>query len=176
MWDTFRNFHRECHERMEEMQRFGGLRIWILHVLDEHGPGNGVEIMDAIQEHQESLELMGFRRHPQGHRPPRPSPGSIYPMLKKMVEEDLINKREDSKYELTKKGEKIVSKLAGRLKHFKEKERGIISIEKALNEIDGYLSYLEDIKKSKLNSHKEKIGELSKRLGNIEESLNVDKI
>jgi DNA-binding PadR family transcriptional regulator len=171
MWDTFRNFHRECHEKMDEMQRFGGLRIWILHVLDEHGPGNGVDIMDAIQEHQESLELMGFRRHSRGHRPPRPSPGSVYPMLKKMVEEDLISKRKDGKYELTEKGDKVVSKLAGRLKHFKERERGIISIENALKEMDGYMSYLEDIKKSKLDFHKETIKELSERLKKIEENL-----
>ncbi len=153
------------------MQRFGGLRIWILHVLDENGPGNGVEIMDAIQEHQESLELMSFRRHPRGHKPPRPSPGSIYPMLKKMIEEDLIIKREDGKYELTEKGEKVISKLAGRLKHFKEKERGIISIEMALKEMDGYVSYLEDIKKSKLSFHRETIRKLSERLKKIEESL-----
>ena len=171
MWDTFRNFHRECHEKMEEMQRFGGLRIWILHVLDEHGPVNGVEIMDAIQEHQESLELMGFRRHPRGHRPPRPSPGSVYPMLKKMVEEDLINKQEDGKYELTEKGEKVVSKLAGRLKHFKEKELGIISIDRALKEMDGYMSYLEDIKKSKLAFHIETIKDLNERLNKIEKTL-----
>lgn len=171
MWDTFRNFHRECHEKIEEMQRLGGLRIWILHVLDEHGPGNGVEIMDAIQEHQESLELMSFHRHTKGHRPPRPSPGSVYPMLKKMIEEDLINKREDGKYELTKKGEDIVSKLTGRLKHFQERERGMVSIETVLNEMDGYMSYLEDIKKSKLDSHKEMIGKLSERLRRIEKTL-----
>lgn len=171
MWDTFRNFHRECHERIEEMQRLGGLRIWILHVLDEHGPGNGVEIMDAIQEHQESLELMSFHRHTKGHRPPRPSPGSVYPMLKKMIEEDLINKREDGKYELTKKGEDIVSKLTGRLKHFQERERGMVSIETVLNEMDGYMSYLEDIKKSKLDSHKEMIGKLSERIRRIEKTL-----
>lgn len=171
MWDTFRSFHRECHERMEEMQRCGGLRIWVLHVLDEHGPGNGVEIMDAIQEHQEDLKLMGFGRRSRGHNPQRPSPGSVYPMLKKMVEEELINKGEDGKYELTEKGEDVVSKLTGRLKHFHEREHGIISVETVLNEINGYMSYLEDIKGSKLESHKEKIGELSKRFKKIEESL-----
>ncbi len=171
MWDKFRNFHLECHERIEEMQRFGGLRIWILHVLDENGPGNGVEIMDAIQQHQEDLKLMGFGKRSKGHRPPRPSPGSVYPMLKKMGEEDLISKGEDGKYELTEKGETVVSKLTGHLKHFHERERGIISIETALNEIDGYMSYVEDIKRSKLDSHEEKIGELSKRFKKIEESL-----
>lgn len=172
MWDTFRNFHLECHEKIEEMQRFGGLRIWILHVLDEHGPANGVEIMDAIQEHQEDLKLMGFGRRSRGHSPHRPSPGSVYPMLKKMVEEDLLNKGEDGKYALTEKGESIVQKLTGRLKHFKERERGIISIEIVLEEMAGYLSYLEDLKKSKLEPDKETIAKLSERLNKIEESLN----
>lgn len=137
MWDTLGHFHRELHEKMEEMRRCGGLRIWILHVLDENGPENGVEIMDAIQEHQMDIELMGFGRS-RGHRPSRPSPGSVYPMLKKMVEEDLINKREDGKYELTEKGAKLVSKLTGRLKHFQEREQGIISVETALKEMDVY--------------------------------------
>ncbi|OPY20561.1 MAG: Transcriptional regulator PadR-like family protein [Methanobacterium sp. PtaU1.Bin097] len=174
MWDTFRNFHRECHEKMEEMQKFGGLRIWILHVLDEHGPGNGVEIMDSIQEHQHEIEVMRFGGRSKGFRTHRPSPGSVYPMLKKMVEEDLINKREDGKYELTEKGAKVVSKLTGRLKHFRERERGIIPTETALKEIGIYVSYLEDIKKSKLETHKEMIGELSERLKKIEESLNEE--
>lgn len=171
MWDTFRNFQRECHERMEEMQRFGGLRIWILHVLDEYGSVNGVEIMDAIQKHQEDLELIKFDRKSEGNKQHRPSPGSIYPMLKKMVKEDLIDKQEDGKYELTEKGEKVISRFTGRLKYFQEKECGINSIELALTEMDGYLSYLEDVKISKLDSHKEMIENLSERIKKIEESL-----
>ncbi len=169
MWDTFRNFHRECHERMEEMQRFGGLRIWILHVLDEHGPGNGVEIMDAIQEHYKAMESMLNLKYGV-HRSSRPSPGSIYPMLKKMVNEDLISKRDDGKYELTEKGEKVVSKLAGRLKHH-YREKDIISVGTVLKEMNGYASYLEYIKKSKLITHKEMLEELIERFKRIEESL-----
>lgn len=170
MWGTFKDFHKECHERMEEMQRFGGLRIWILHVLDEHGPANGVEIMDSIEEHQENLELMQFGRKSRGHRPPRPSPGSVYPMLKKMLDEGLIIKKEDGKYDLTEKGTKIVSKLAGRM-HYPGKDEKLISVNKALTEIDGYISYLEDIKKSKLVIHKTTINEIIKRLNKIEKTL-----
>ena len=119
--DSFKNLHREFHEKIEEMQRFGGLRMWILHVLDEHGPANGVEIMDAIQSHQEGMEMMAWKLRGRGrHGPPRPSPGSVYPMLKKMVDEDLIIKQEDGKYELTEKGEKIVDKWAGRMRHHKD--------------------------------------------------------
>ena len=170
--NPFKNFHREFHERIEEMQRLGGLRMWILHVLDEHGPANGVEIMDAIQEHHEGREIISWnRRSPRSHRPPRPSPGSVYPMLKKMVDEDLIIKRDDGKYGLAKKGEKIVDKMAGRMRKYKEMDRNALSIRKALMEMDGYVSYLEDIKKEKLVSNKEIIGELSERLKKIEESL-----
>lgn len=175
MWDeamrkNLRNFHKEWHEKIEEMQRLGGLRIWILHVLDEYGPINGVEIMDAIQEHHNNLELQIPLRS-RGHRPSRPSPGSVYPMLKKMVEEGLIIKREDGKYELTDRGGRIVSKLEGRTKYFQEAQRGIVSVDTALNEIDTYLTYLEDIKSSKLDPHKEWIEELSVRLKKIENSL-----
>jgi DNA-binding PadR family transcriptional regulator len=170
MLNPFRNLHKEFHERIEEMQRFGGLRIWILHVIEEHGPANGVEIMDAIQRHQESLELMAWNRRG-GHRPPRPSPGSIYPMLKKMIDEGLISKKEDGKYTLTEKGEKVIYKLSGRLRHLRDMDRATISINNALTEIDGYVSYLEDIKKSKLVPQKEIIGELSERLKKLEKSL-----
>jgi hypothetical protein len=38
-----------------------------------------------------------------------------------MIEEDLINKREDGKYELTKKGEDIVSKTDWTFKTFSGK-------------------------------------------------------
>lgn len=166
MWDAFKNLHNEFHERMEQMQRFGGMRILILHVLDENGPKNGVEIMDSIQVHQESCTMS---RH--GHRHSRPSPGSLYPMLKKMVKEGLISKREDGKYELTEKGNKTINKLYGRFKPHEKMDRGEYSITRALTEIEGYISYLEDIKEEKLAPHAELIGELSERLKKLNESL-----
>lgn len=166
MWDTFRNFHRDFHERMEQMQRFGGLRILILHVLDEHGPENGVEIMDAIQAHHESCKMSK-----RGQRTPRPSPGSVYPMLKKMVHEGLINKREDGRYVLSEKGQKIIYKLSGRYGYHKKMDRGEYSIRNALTEIEGYVSYLEDIKEEKLTLHEALIGELAERLNTVKRSL-----
>ena len=47
--DDWEDIHRNFHESLEDMQQLGGLRMWILHVLDEEGPKNGVEIMDAVQ-------------------------------------------------------------------------------------------------------------------------------
>ena len=86
MYDDFKNLHKEFHERMNQIKRLGGLRINILHVLDENGPGKGVDITNAIQKHQKSCEMPHH-----GQKNPRPLPGSLYPMLKKMVTEDLLN-------------------------------------------------------------------------------------
>jgi DNA-binding PadR family transcriptional regulator len=169
MWNTWKNLHEKFHERIEEMQKSRGLRIWILHVLDEHGPKNGVEIMDAVQIHYERMH-----HHHRGHRhSKRPSPGSIYPMLKKMVDENLINKREDGRYELTEKGKDIVYKIFGHLhgQYGKNRNRGAFAIESALSDMDGYVSYLDDIKKEKLIPYEELIVNLSERLKKIKDSL-----
>jgi DNA-binding PadR family transcriptional regulator len=177
MWDDlWKNLHEKFHERMEEMQKSRGLRIWILHILDELGPRNGVEIMDDVQKHHEAFHKMRNRsnRHHRDHRrSKRPSPGSIYPMLKKMVEEGLIVKMEDGRYDLTDKGQEIVYKIFGHWhrQYGKNVDRSAFAIESALTEIDGYVSYLEDIKKEKLAPHEEHIGVLSERLKKIKESL-----
>ena len=94
------NHFKDLHDKLEELGKLGGLRIWILHVLDD-GPKNGVEIMDSIQEHHEmmikirDLRMSHMTDHghhvehfkPMKNGPRRPSPGSVYPMLKKMVSE-----------------------------------------------------------------------------------------
>lgn len=189
MWDNWRNKWegwRDIHGKIDKLQKLGGLRVWILHVLD-HGPKNGVEIMDAIQEHQEIVMEMYQKRRQQfgrdhydhhfqrtmGRIPPRPSPGSVYPMLKKMVDEGFIKKIEDGKYELTELGRETVIELFGGLHgpDGQPMDRGSQAVEHALTEINSYISYLEDIKKEKLASNKERIGELSERLKNIKESL-----
>ncbi len=171
MWNTWRNLHEKFHETIEEMQKSKGLRIWILHILDQHGPKNGVEIMDAVQSHHEDIHRMHNGCHEYSKRP---SPGSIYPMLKKMVDENLIARREDGRYELTDKGKKIIDKLFGHpffRSHGKQMDRGEFAIKSALTEIDGYVSYLEDIKREKLILHEELIEELSERLKKLRESL-----
>lgn len=180
MWDDlWKNLHERFHERIDEMQKSRGLRIWILHVLDEYGPRNGVEIMDAVQKHHERFQQMhhgGHRHHGCNKHSKRPSPGSVYPMLKKMVDEELIVKREDGRYDLTDKGQKIVYKIFGHWhgRHGKNIDRGAFAIESALIEIDGYVSYLEDIKKEKLTPHEEHIEVLSERIKKIKESLQED--
>lgn len=183
MWDSFKNLHDKFHENIEEMQRLRGLRIWIIHVLDD-GPKNGVEIMDSIQEHYEQMHQMrgmGYNKHRSRHlhhtmkHTSRPSPGSVYPILKKMVDESLINKREDGRYELTSRGQEISNKLFGHFrKYARERDPGEFAVKNALNEIDGFVSYLEDIKKEKLILHEDLICDLCERLDNIKESLYED--
>ena len=200
MWDNWRNKlsdFKEIHDRLEELGKLGGLRIWIIHVLDQ-GPKNGVEIMDAIQEHHETFHQMAdmrmrnikdnpeYYKHIDKHDTHyykhlnktlkrgvrRPSPGSVYPMLKKMVSEGLIVKLEDGRYELTDLGHETFSKIFGAShKSHEEMDRGARAVENALTEIDSYISYLEDIKGEKLISHKEWIGELSERLKKMKDSL-----
>lgn len=62
------------------------LRFTILAVL-RSGPKNGAEIMDSV-------EKMTFGMW-------RPSPGSLYPMLQKMVDENMIKKEPSGAYSLT---------------------------------------------------------------------------
>jgi DNA-binding PadR family transcriptional regulator len=188
MWHTWKNFHEKFHERIDEMQKCRGLRMWILHILYEHGPKNGVEIMDAVATHYEGIEHMrneyhkmrnefGHHHHKHHHSksgPKRPSPGSVYPMLKKMVDEDLIIKREDGRYELTEKGHNTIQKLFGHpffRPHGKPVDQGALAIENILTELDGQISYLEDIKKEKLIPYEESIGMLGIKLRKLIESL-----
>ncbi|MGC9209955.1 MAG: helix-turn-helix transcriptional regulator [Acidilobus sp.] len=67
----------------------GWLRPLILRLLLSR-PMNGVEIMDEIER------MTGGAW--------RPSPGSVYPMLAELLEEGLVTRHEDGRYELTGQG------------------------------------------------------------------------
>ncbi|MEL7670260.1 helix-turn-helix transcriptional regulator [Methanobacterium sp.] len=187
---------KEIHDKLEELGKLGGLRIWIIHVLDR-GPKNGVEIMDAIQEHHEQFHQMAdmrrnIRDDPEyykrmdkndkhyykhlnrtmKHASRRPSPGSVYPMLKKMVSEGFIVKQEDGRYELTDLGRETYTNIFGPSpRSHEEIDRSAQAVENALTEIESYVSYLNDIKKEKLVPHKEWIGTLSEKLKKMKDSL-----
>lgn len=177
MWD-FKNLHEKFHEKIEEMQKLGGLRIWIIHVLDE-GPKNGVEIMDAIEEHHKLMQQRhsndeSFRGHMM-HSIKRPSPGSVYPMLKKMVEENLIIKMDDGKYKLTEEGQKIASNFFGR---FRPKETNMdkcgMAVENALAELESQVAFLESIKPEKIAKYSQRIKTVHQKIEEIIRSLNKD--
>ncbi|WP_248611394.1 PadR family transcriptional regulator [Methanobacterium alcaliphilum] len=187
MWDNWKNTlnnWKNLHERVDKLHNLGGLRIWILHVLG-NGPKNGVEIMDAIEEHYGNLykvkshcmEHSHSGKHYNMHlkktmkrKVSRPSPGSVYPMLKKMVAEDLITKIDDGKYDLTELGRETLSEIFGD-NHHQNNYRKPKAIESALMAVDNYISYLEDINKEDLIHHKEIIINLNERLSKIEDSI-----
>ncbi len=198
-------------DKMEELGKLGGLRIWILYVLGE-GSKNGVTIIDAIQETHQTINEMHFLDRNKAHRGAkkvkkltilashvrrkqyndllnltdeqkleepvswRPSNGSVYPMLKKMVIEELINKKDDGRYELSENGKNTYYKLFGNYpkSHGEYVDHNKITIENALTEINGYASCLEDFKKEKLIPHKDQIRILSERFKKLNESINEE--
>jgi DNA-binding PadR family transcriptional regulator len=126
--------------------RHRGLRTWVLYIL-EKGPKNGAQIMD-------SMETMS-----QGWW--RPSPGSVYPMLESMVEENLIKKLDDGRYEITPQGKEEINWPA------RMGRREPTTLGEIVGQISNNISYLEDISKSKspeLQEQSKKIAELAARL------------
>ena len=135
MRQLLRRIHRVGHVR-----GYGGLKILVLYILSEE-PKNGAELMETI-------ELMTH-----GHW--KPSPGSIYPLLSKAVEENQIIKREDRRYELTAIGYDEISMFKTGASNQSE------SVETILTDIDSNLSYLQDLSREKLAPYQamlEKIG------------------
>jgi len=164
-------------ERLRELEKLGGLKFMVLHVIDED-PKNGTEIMDSIERHRKQVNNV-LNRHSHDENAEeictslKPSSGAIYPLLKKLVSRGLIIKREDGRYEITEKGHNTLEKISGNLHHSLNKpmNRGTIMVETALNEIESYINFLSDIKPEKLQSKKESIGKLIKMLVELEKSL-----
>lgn len=174
-------------ERMEELGKIGGLRVWILSVLSD-GPKNGVEIIDTIQEKHKKLHEVNFMdmnkkfqnidniKFPENqtleeHLSWRPSNGSLYPMLKKMRSEDLIIKAEDGRYSLSEHGNDTTYKLFGNLLNDTYVDQNKVTIKKALTELNGYISILEDFKPDKLLRYHTEIEVLGNRLEEIKRSI-----
>lgn len=129
-----------------ELKRRRGLRMFVISML-ERSPKNGAEIMDDIE-----VMTKGWWR---------PSPGSIYPLLEALVQEGLIGKRDDGKYELTQKAKEEIGWPFGF--HGGQPR----TIEDMLKEIGGYVSYFEDLSKfdkARVEPHKDKINAVAERL------------
>jgi DNA-binding PadR family transcriptional regulator len=126
-----------------------GLRHWLLYLLRD-SPKNGVELMDAM----EGMSRGWWR----------PSPGSIYPMLDSMTHEGVIKKLLDGKYELTQAGKE---EMEGPREFHRTEPR---SVEQVLEQMSGYVSYLEDLSHTRANKIKEnssKLKDLRDRLGEL---------
>jgi DNA-binding PadR family transcriptional regulator len=129
-----------------------GLRKWILYIVRET-PKSGAEIMDFME-----ANLQGWWR---------PSPGSIYPMLKQMVMEGVLKRSEDDKYSLTEAGREEVEKPWPWMETRGPAPR---SVEGAVEVISSYTSYLEDLSKSKdsrVAQNSKQINELADRLAKL---------
>ena len=120
-----------------------GLRNWVILVLSR-SPRNGAEIMDEI-------ETMSFGWW-------RPSPGSIYPALESLTKEGIIRKRSDNRYELTEAG----------VEQFEKFRRGRATspenIEEMINNMEGYLSYMEEQGKDAVLPYKESLKTVAERI------------
>jgi len=170
---------REFYEILEQFGKLGRLRIWIIYVLSD-GPKNGIEIIDAIEKKHEAMHesldgnLKGHQHHDhpengKGRNYWKPLPGSIYPMLKKMVKENLISKMEDGRYKLTSTGQNTVNRLFIPFQAYRYINQDINQLENVLTEINVHISYLENSKKENLADHQAQIKNLIKRLQKIEE-------
>ena len=140
---------RKIH-RIGQFRGYGGLKALVLYILSEE-PKNGAELMDTI-------ETMSH-----GHW--KPSPGSIYPMLSKAVEENLIIKREDRRYELTPAGYEEINFFSA------ETRSSPASVDTILNEIDNNLYYLEDLPADRMIPYRERLISIESRLKKMNESF-----
>ena len=139
------------------LKRRGWLRPWILSMLNA-GPKNGAEIITEVEK-----ASMGWWR---------PSPGSVYPLLEDMLQDGLVTRREDGKYEITNKGKDEMSWSHGPWRH----SHRPVTVEAMLNEIESYVSYFEDVAKSdksKISKHADRVKSIKERFTSLAEMLSI---
>jgi DNA-binding PadR family transcriptional regulator len=131
------------------MHRKRGLRMAVVSMLSS-SPKNGMELMDEME------------RMTQGWW--RPSPGSVYPLLEQLTNEGMIRKREDGRYELTEKASEEMEWSFG--PSFRKQP----SMDEMINEISGFVSYLEETNRTdraKTAVYSQKMKELAERLSSL---------
>ena len=128
-----------------------GLRTWVLMML-QRAPKNGAEIIEAME-----MMTQGWWR---------PSPGSVYPLLDELFQAGLIQKRADGRYELTATArEEIGWPFLGEF--FGAHHRAVPSVEQAVTEVTGYVSYWEDLAQTKpdaLAAYRSQLESLANRI------------
>ena len=111
---------------------------------------NGAEVMEQMDR-----MTMGWWR---------PSPGSIYPLLDQLVDEKIVRKRDDGRYELTesaRRGPDWTRDWIG---------RGPRTPQDALAEMESYITYLEDVgrgDRTDLGGLGPRLKTAAKRLGDL---------
>jgi DNA-binding PadR family transcriptional regulator len=144
---------KDVFKNLAKMRRWGGLRYVAMYSLSE-APKNGAEIMDEV----ERMSMGAWR----------PSPGSIYPLLNNLQEEGMIRKREDQRYELTSAGAEEIGFGGHRHGH----QHATYSMEGAMDELESYVSYLEDLPRERLKPSEARLARIAERLQRLKESLN----
>ena len=98
----------------------------------------------------------------------RPSPGSVYPLLESMVQEGLLSRQDDKKYALTDMGRQELEAPFGWFgRPTKVAPR---SVDEVLEQMSGYVSYLEDLsasKDEKLIASLPKVRKLQERIATL---------
>ncbi len=126
-----------------------GLRRWILYIVRD-SPKSGAEIMEVME-----ANLQGWWR---------PSPGSIYPLLKTLVDEGVLSRSEDKKYSLTAKGREEVDHP---WPWFGRETPAPRSVEGVLEELSSYVSYLEDLSRTNSKGIAENAGNIRELGGRL---------
>ncbi len=132
------------------MRRKRGLPNMVVYLLST-SPKNGMELMDGVE-----AITRGWWR---------PTPGSIYPLLKEMTDQEIVRKREDGRYELTAKGRNQMQMGFGH-----PMRRGPRTTGDMLSQMHGFVSYMEEVKGSgskQLEPHRSKLRDLAKRLADL---------
>jgi DNA-binding PadR family transcriptional regulator len=139
------------------MRRKRGLPHMIVYLLGS-SPKNGVELMDGV----ESITRGWWR----------PTPGSIYPLLKEMTDQGILKKLDDGRYELTEKGR---AQMRGPFGPPFARPRSTGDV---VSQMHSFVSYMEDVKTSQadeLEPHRGRLRELAKRLSELAEGDEGDK-
>lgn len=169
------------YNMMDNFNKFGGLRIIILYELKD-GPLKGIEISNKIEDHTKKLyeKKKKIEKHPTEYDndsftkkvKTRPSPGSLYPRLKRMREEGLIVKRKDGKYENTKLG---YEKLNEVLNEVREKSEYLDKnpIENAFADLENSIGTLENTDDDILVKYEDELIDLSKRLKKLASHIHL---
>jgi len=131
------------------MRRKRGLPNMVVYLLSS-APKNGVELMDGV----ESVTRGWWR----------PTPGSIYPLLKEMSDQGIVKMRDDKRYELTSKGR---TQAEG---SFGPRRRRPRTMDDMVDQMHSFVSYMEDAKASgreDLQPHLAKLRGLAKRIREV---------
>jgi DNA-binding PadR family transcriptional regulator len=116
------------------LRQKGRLRLMILWLLYQ-SPRKGIDIIDDIYK-----MTWGWWR---------PSPGSVYPLLNKMVEDGVVVKGEEDKYVITQKGIKELESI------FPLNRRS--NIEDAIEELEGLANFFNEAPREQVIQFKERI-------------------